>query len=93
MSWEDDFLTHMRTAPVEPKKRKPTRTPEQMMRDAVKHFKSLNMDGVQINPSKSTWIIWFRGNTFSHKDTLAANGCKWDTLVSAWYYIASNRRR
>lgn len=43
-----------------------------------------------------SWI-WVTGNTYSHRDTLKANGFKWASRKKAWYWhradeISKNRR-
>lgn len=90
--WLKQFLDPFKE-PVTPKPRKPTRTPEQMMQDAIEKFTALNLPDVTIIPSEVGWYIWISGLTKPHKDLLASMGCVWYPEFTAWCYTASKRKR
>ncbi len=92
-NWTDQFVDHMKNAPVEPKKRKPRRPPYEMFYEALKHFRSLDLPGVYIEPSSHEWVIWFTGNTKENKETLSAEGCRYFAQYQAWAFRASARLR
>lgn len=44
----------------------------------------IRLDGLKIELC-GAWL-WISGNTYTHKDTLKAAGCKWSRNKNSWYW-------